>query len=328
MARRPPSHAADVPLTVDMFRYMAGWAAKIRGGTISLSLPGECRSYTVREPVGVVGQIIPWHFPLLTAAWKLAPALATGCTVVLKAAEQTPLSALRLGHLVQEAGFPDEVVNILTGFAEGAGAPLIGHPEVDKVAFIGSTEVGKPIVKVASRRSSCPRMPITAAPSRARPTPSASTTANAAAPARARERVRRGVERVAAEAREIRLGSGLDPEPDTGLLVAEEQFARVTDFLEAGIAMEAKVVAGGRAPKDRGHSVEPMVLTGTEPDMKVVREEISARWCARSRCRTRISTAWPPRPMSPATAPPPASEPVTSPRRTACRARSTPAPSG
>ena len=127
-----------------------GWATKIRGTTISLSLPGEYHSYTLREPVGVVGQIIPWNFPLLMAAWKLAPALATGCTVVLKVAEQTPLSALRLGDLILEAGFPEGVVNILTGFGETAGAPLAAHPDVDKVAFTGSTEVGRLIVRAAA----------------------------------------------------------------------------------------------------------------------------------------------------------------------------------
>src|SRR6202051_1951672 len=140
---------ADVPLAVDMFRYMGGWATKITGSTIPLSFPGEFLSYTLREPVGVVGQIIPWNFPLLMAAWKIAPALAAGCTVVLKAAEQTPLTALRLAELFDQAGFPPGVVNILTGYGEGAGAPLAAHPLVDKVAFTGSTEVGKLIVKAS-----------------------------------------------------------------------------------------------------------------------------------------------------------------------------------
>ena len=141
---------ADVPLAVDMFRYMGGWATKVTGSTIPLSFPGDFLSYTLREPVGVVGQIIPWNFPLLMAAWKLAPALACGCTVVLKAAEQTPLSALRLAELVLEAGFPAGVVNILAGYGETAGAALAAHDLVDKVAFTGSTEVGKLIVKAAA----------------------------------------------------------------------------------------------------------------------------------------------------------------------------------
>jgi phenylacetaldehyde dehydrogenase len=143
------ARAGDVALAIDMFRYMGGWATKLTGQTLPLSSPGEYLSYTVREPVGVVGQIIPWNFPLLMAAWKLAPALAAGCTVVLKAAEQTPLSALRLAELVIEAGFPPGVVNILAGFGETAGAALAAHDMVDKVAFTGSTEVGKLIVKAA-----------------------------------------------------------------------------------------------------------------------------------------------------------------------------------
>jgi phenylacetaldehyde dehydrogenase len=133
-----------------MFRYMAGWATRLNGETIPVSSPGDWHAYTLREPVGVVGQIIPWNFPLMMAAWKLAPALAAGCTIVLKPAEQTPLSALRFGELIQEAGIPDGVVNIVTGFGETAGAALAEHPDVDKVAFTGSTEVGKLIVKAAA----------------------------------------------------------------------------------------------------------------------------------------------------------------------------------
>src|SRR5437660_12896851 len=133
---------------------MAGWATKIEGNTIPISVPyaqgARFLAYTQREPIGVVGQIIPWNFPLLMAAWKLGPALAAGCTIVLKPAEQTPLSALRLGELVQEAGIPDGVVNIITGFGETAGAALSAHNDVDKIAFTGSTEVGRIIVRAAS----------------------------------------------------------------------------------------------------------------------------------------------------------------------------------
>src|ERR1700726_4621131 len=145
---------ADVPLAVDLFRYMSGWATKIEGNTIPISVPyaagAKFLAYTLREPVGVVGQIIPWNFPLLMAAWKLGPALATGNTVVLKPAEQTPLTALRLGELFQEAGFPDGVVNIVPGYGETAGAALAAHPDVDKIAFTGSTEVGKLILQAAA----------------------------------------------------------------------------------------------------------------------------------------------------------------------------------
>jgi phenylacetaldehyde dehydrogenase len=148
------ARGADIPLAADLFWYMAGWATKLNGGTINPSVPylpgAEFHAYSLREPVGVVGQIIPWNFPLLMAAWKLGPALATGCTVVLKPAEQTPLSALQLGKLMLEAGLPDGVVNIVTGFGETAGAALAAHPGVDKIAFTGSTEVGKLILKAAA----------------------------------------------------------------------------------------------------------------------------------------------------------------------------------
>ena len=140
----------DVQGSIDMFRYMAGWATRLNGETIPVSSPGNWHAYTLREPVGVVGQIIPWNFPLMMAAWKIAPALAAGCTIVLKPAEQTPLTALRFGELMQEAGIPDGVVNIVTGFGETAGAALAEHMDVDKVAFTGSTEVGKLIVKAAT----------------------------------------------------------------------------------------------------------------------------------------------------------------------------------
>src|SRR6202050_889813 len=143
------ARVADVPLAADLFRYMAGWATKIEGNTIPISAGGgkaQFLAYTLREPIGVVGQIIPWNFPLLMAAWKLGPALATGCRVVLKPAEQTPLSALLLGQLIQEAGIPDGVVNIVPGYGETAGAGLAAHPNVDKIAVTGSTEVGELIV--------------------------------------------------------------------------------------------------------------------------------------------------------------------------------------
>ncbi|HBE27136.1 MAG TPA: betaine-aldehyde dehydrogenase, partial [Ktedonobacter sp.] len=144
------ARAADVPLAVDLFRYMAGWASKIEGNTIPLSMPGKYFAYTLREPVGVVGQIIPWNFPLLMAAWKLGPALAAGCTIILKPASLTPLSALRLGELFVEAGFPAGVVNIVTGPGQTTGAALAAHPDVDKIAITGSTEVGKQIVHAAT----------------------------------------------------------------------------------------------------------------------------------------------------------------------------------
>src|SRR6202161_2548328 len=143
------ARAADLPLTIACYRYYAGWADKLQGKTIPVN--GNYFTYTKHEPVGVVAQIIPWNFPLLMQAWKLGPALATGCTVVMKPAEQTPLSALRVGELALEAGFPEGVINIIPGYGETAGAAISEHYDVDKVAFTGSTEVGKLIMQAAAR---------------------------------------------------------------------------------------------------------------------------------------------------------------------------------
>jgi phenylacetaldehyde dehydrogenase len=183
------ARVADVPLSADMFHYMSGWCTKIEGKHIPLSAlaaGGQYLSFTRPEPIGVVGQIIPWNFPLLMAAWKLAPALATGCTVVLKVAEETPLSALRLGELLMEAGVPDGVVNIVPGFGETAGAALAAHPGVDKVAFTGSTEVGRLIVQAASenRPTSSWATPMWMRRLPAPPPASSSTMVSAAMPAR------------------------------------------------------------------------------------------------------------------------------------------------
>jgi phenylacetaldehyde dehydrogenase len=286
------ARVADVPLTVDMFRYMGGWATKVTGSTIPWSVPNEFLSYTVRESVGVVGQIIPWNFPLLMAAWKLAPALAAGCTIVLKVAEQTPLSALRLGELIQEAGFPNGVVNILAGYGETAGAALAAHDDVDKVAFTGSTEVGKLIVKAAAGNlkkvslelgGKSPTIVFGDADIEAAIPGAASAIffnhgqcCCAGSRLYAHKRVfEQVVEGVSAEARKMKVGPGLDPSTDMGPLVSEEQFQRVTSYIESGIKEGAKVVTGGKkASGNGGYFVEPTVLTDTKPSMKVVREEI------------------------------------------------------
>ena len=285
------ARAADVPLSVDMFRYMAGWATKLTGSTIPISFPGEYLSYTVREPVGVVGQIIPWNFPLLMAAWKLAPALAAGCTVVLKAAEQTPMSALRLAELVAEAGFPNGVVNILAGYGESAGAALAAHDQVDKVASTGSTEVGKLIVKAAAGNLKKVTLEL-GGKSPAIVFPDADL--DKAIPGAANaiffnhgqcccagsrlyahkdvyDRVLEGVAKIAGS---IKVGPGLDPTTQMGPLVSGEQFARVTGYISAGRDEGAKVVAGGRRVGDEGYFVAPTVLADTKPEMKVVQEEI------------------------------------------------------
>jgi phenylacetaldehyde dehydrogenase len=285
---------ADVPLTADLFHYMAGWATKIEGNSLNISVPympgANFHSYTLREPVGVVGQIIPWNFPLLMAAWKLGPALTTGNTVVLKPAEQTPLTALRLAGLIAEAGVPDGVVNIVTGYGETAGAALAAHPLVDKVAFTGSTEVGRLIVHAAAGNlkkvslelgGKSPNIVFEDASPEA-----VQGAANAiffnhgqCCVAGSRLYVQQSrfdevVEGVAEIAKSIKLGPGLSPDTQMGPLVSDEQFRRVTGYLESGRKDGATAVTGGGRYGDEGYFVEPTVLTNTTPDMKVVREEI------------------------------------------------------
>jgi phenylacetaldehyde dehydrogenase len=287
--------AADVPLAVDMFRYMAGWTTKIEGNTIPLSVPytpgANYLAYTLKEPVGVVGQIIPWNFPLLMAAWKLGPALATGCTVVLKPAEQTPLSCLRLGELIIEAGFPDGVVNIVPGYGETAGAALAGHPDVDKVAFTGSTEVGKLIVHAAAGNLKKVSLELGGkSPNVVFRDADIETAIPGAASAiffnqgqcccaGSRLYVERSifdkvVEGVADYAKKIKVGPGLDPETQMGPLVSEEQLSRVCGYLDAGFAEGARAMTGGSKIGNRGYFVEPTVLVETHEKMKVVEEEI------------------------------------------------------
>jgi phenylacetaldehyde dehydrogenase len=288
------ARVADVPLSADMFHYMSGWATKIEGKHIPLSTlaaPGQYLSYTRPEPIGVVGQIIPWNFPLLMAAWKLAPALATGCTAVLKVAEETPLSALKLGELLQEAGLPDGVVNIIPGFGETAGAALAAHPGVDKIAFTGSTEVGKLIVQAASRDlrkvslelgGKSPNIILGDADIESA---IAGATAgiffnhgqccNAGSRLFVQEKIFDKVAAgIAANAEKIRLGVGMDPDTEMGPLVSSVQHGRVNGYLKAGLEEGARALTGGAPLNAPGYFVKPTVLVDTHPDMKVVREEI------------------------------------------------------
>ena len=289
------ARAADVPLAVDLFRYMAGWATKIEGNTIPLSVPYtpgvKYLAYTLREPVGVVGQIIPWNFPLLMATWKLGPALAAGCTVVLKPAEQTPLTAIRLGELIQETGFPDGVVNIVPGYGEMAGAPLATHPKVDKVAFTGSTDVGKLIVQGATGNlkkvslelgGKSPNIVLhdadmqTAIPGAASAIffnhgQCCSAGSRLYIEKRSFDKV---VEGIAEQAQKIHVGPGLESSTDMGPLVSEEQLNRVCGYLESGFSEGAKAVVGGSRLGDKGYFVKPTVLVNTNERMKVVQEEI------------------------------------------------------
>jgi phenylacetaldehyde dehydrogenase len=273
---------------------MAGWATKIEGNTINISVPympgANFHAYTLREPVGVCGQIIPWNFPLLMAAWKLGPALATGNCVILKPAEQTPLSALRLAGLMAEAGLPEGVVNVVTGFGETAGAALAAHSDVDKIAFTGSTEVGKLIVQAAAGNlkkvslelgGKSPNIVFEDAEDGA-----VEGAANAiffnhgqccVAGSRLfvqQSRFDEVVDGVAEIAKSIKLGSGMESGTQMGPLVSDEQLQRVTGYLESGKADGATAVTGGGRFGDRGYFVEPTVITNATPDMKIVREEI------------------------------------------------------
>ncbi len=288
------ARVADVPLAADLFHYMAGWATKIEGNTIPISA-GSKRvkyfAYTRREPVGVVGQIIPWNFPLLMAAWKLGPALATGCTVVLKPAEQTPLSALLLAELIAEAGFPDGVVNVVPGYGETAGAALAAHPDVDKIAFTGSTEVGRLILQAAAGNlkkvslelgGKSPNLVFADADMKATIPGAASAiffNHGQCCCAGSRLYVEQSifdhvVHGVAEQAKKIKLGSGFDPETSMGPLVSEEQMNRVCSYLESGLHEGAEALVGGHKRPGAGYFVEPTVMVKTKPDMKVVREEI------------------------------------------------------
>jgi acyl-CoA reductase-like NAD-dependent aldehyde dehydrogenase len=286
------ARAADIPLVVDHFRYYAGWATKVEGETIPVSVPGMlCQ--TVREPVGVVGQIIPWNFPLLMAAWKLGVALACGNTVVLKPAEQTPLSALRLGELLDAAGFPPGVVNVVTGFGETAGAALVAHPDVDKIAFTGSTEVGKIIMRGAADTVKRISLELGGkSPNVIYADADLDQAAEGAAAAiyfnhgqcccagsrlfiehKAFDRV---LDKLVSYSEKIQMGPGMDPATQMGPLVSGEQFQRVTGLVGSGRQEGARVATGGGRPDKfkKGHFVAPTVFTDVKPDMRIVREEI------------------------------------------------------
>jgi len=290
------ARAADVALTVDHFRYYAGWATKIEGETIPITVPyTEARflDFTLREPVGVVGQIIPWNFPLLMAAWKLGAALACGNCVVLKPAEQTPLSALLLGQLTCEVGFPDGVVNIVTGFGD-AGAALAAHDGVDKVAFTGSTEVGHEIVKASAGnlkrvslelggKSPCIVLDDADIELAAEGVAGAiffnhGQCCCAGSRIFAGPKVREELtERVVEIAKNTKLGDGFDPETAMGPLVSGEQYDRVCNYIGSGEEQGAKLLVGGRQrPRglDRGYFVSPTIFSEVRSDMSIVREEI------------------------------------------------------
>jgi phenylacetaldehyde dehydrogenase len=290
------ARAADLPLVVEHFRYYAGWADKIEGETIPVAPPydpnGRYLNYTLREPIGVAAQIIPWNFPLLMAAWKLGAALACGCSVILKPAEQTPLSAIRLGELICEVGFPDGVVNIITGFGD-AGAALAAHPDVDKVAFTGSTEVGKHIVKASAGNLKKVTLELGGKSpnvifSDADPEVAAAGAASAiffnhgqCCCAGSRLFIEKPVydevvERIAKIADGMKVGPGMHPDTQMGPLVSAEQLDRVRGYIESGMKEGAHVLTGGTKHDghERGYFCRPTVFGNVKSDMKMIREEI------------------------------------------------------
>jgi len=285
----------DVRGAADFLRYIAGWATKLEGSTIDVSFPrpkqGEYFAFTRKEPIGVVGSIIPWNFPLLMAVWKLGPALAAGCTVVLKPAEETPLTALFLGELLQKIGCPKGVVNIVTGNGETAGAALSSHPGINKIAFTGSTEVGKLVGKAAMDNMTRvslelggkspvivlddvdPKVAIAGA--------SNAIFFNQGQVCTAGSRLYvhesvfdKVVDGISEYANKIKLGSGLDPSTQMGPLVSKKQLERVSRYIQLGAEQGARMVAGGPAPEGGGYFVRPTVFTDVNIDAVVAREEI------------------------------------------------------
>jgi aldehyde dehydrogenase (NAD+) len=282
--------AVDVAATVGCFRYFAGWADKIHGKTIPID--GDYFCYTRHEAVGVVGQIIPWNFPMLMLAWKLAPALATGNTVIMKPAEQTPLSALRIGELIVEAGFPEGVVNMLPGYGPTAGAALANHMDVDKVAFTGSTEVGHLIMRAAAD-SNLKRVTLELG-GKSPNIVFADTDLDEAVEGAhfglffnhgqcccAGSRVfveekiyDQFVEKSGVRARNRTVGDPFDPKTEQGPQVDNAQFEKIMSYIGSGRSEGAKLVCGGERVGDKGYFVQPTVFADVQDDMKIAKEEI------------------------------------------------------
>lgn len=284
------SMGADLPLTIDCYRYYAGWADKIEGKTIPINGPFMC--YTRHEPVGVVGQIIPWNFPLLMQAWKWGPALAAGCTIVLKPAEQTPLSALRVAELAHEAGIPEGVVNVIPGFGETAGAAIAEHYDVDKVAFTGSTEVGKLIMQAAAR-TNLKRVTLELG-GKSPNVVFADADMDAAVEgaffglffnqgqcccAGSRLFVEskvydQFVDKIQARVKKQRVGDPFDMKTTQGPQVSQEQFDKVMGYIHSGREQGANLLMGGNRVGKQGYFIEPTVFTDVKDDMKICQEEI------------------------------------------------------
>lgn len=285
------SRAIDIPVAAVALRYFAGWADKIAGETLSVSVPGEWQAFTLREPVGVVGQIIPWNYPLMGAVTKLAQALAAGCAIVLKPAEQTPLSALRLGQLITEVGFPPGIVNIVTGHGSIAGAALVEHPDVAKISFTGSTATGQSIVKAAAatmKRVTVElggKSPVIVLPDADLDAAgvaiaqgiflNSGQTCSAGSHLYVHGSVaERLVESICAVARGLRIGIGMDPDVQIGPLISAAHLDRVFGFIEQARRDGATVATGGTRREGPGYFLEPTVLTATCRGMSAVDQEI------------------------------------------------------
>ena len=286
------ARSVDIPGAAESFRYYAGWCTKIEGKTVDLSrADGEYHAYTLREPVGVAGLIVPWNFPLLMAAWKVSPALAAGCSAVLKPAEQTPLTALRLGELALEAGVPAGVLNIVTGYGHTAGAAMADHTDIDKIAFTGSTGVGKRLVQASAVNlkkvslelgGKSPNVIMADADmERAIPSAAMSSFFNSGQVCVASTRlfiqesvVDQVVEAIGKVAANLKVRPGLDKDSVLGPLVSEEQLKRVLGYIESGKEAGAEIAFGGKQIGDSGYFVEPTVVVNTTPEMKIQQEEI------------------------------------------------------
>eukprot|EP00891_Asterochloris_glomerata_P008274 jgi/Astpho2/8274/Aster-01357 len=283
------SRNTDLPQCVEHIHYYAGWADKIHGKVIPVN--GEMMAYTYKEPIGVVGQIIPWNFPLLMACWKLGPALATGCTVVMKVAEQTPLSALRLGELALEAGVPPGVINVLPGDGPGAGAAVAKHSGIDKCAFTGSTEVGKLIMKQAadfikpvtlelggkSPCIICPDADLDQAVEGAHFALFFNMGQCCTAGSRTfvhEDIYDEFVKRAKARAENHKVGDPFQDDTEQGPQVSQEQFEKILDYIKRGEEQGAKLETGGKRVGDKGYYLEPTVFSNVTDDNIIAQDEI------------------------------------------------------
>ncbi|MGA8216860.1 MAG: aldehyde dehydrogenase family protein [Candidatus Sulfotelmatobacter sp.] len=289
------ARSALIPRAAEQVRYYAGWATKIHGETIDNSAAGNFFSYTLREPVGVVGAIVPWNSPFVITIWKLAPALAAGCTLVLKPAEQTPLTALRLGELLLEAGFPNGVVNICPGFGSEAGAALAAHADVDKIAFTGSYQTGQSIIRASA--SNLKRVSLELG-GKSPDIVFADADLDRAIPGAAWAIFRlsgqiccggsrlfveqqiydRFLSKLSDFSASIKVGNGLDPNSEMGPLISSEQFKRVNGYIQSGLEEGAKLVCGGErlltGDLRNGYFMPPTVFDNVKPDNKIAQEEI------------------------------------------------------